>query len=113
MYPVDLMKTRMQLVNPSPMAAYSGLANAAYTISRVEGLRTLWRGVSSVVLGAGPAHAVYFATYEAVKQAAGGYTGSTDQHHPWASALSGAAATTASDALMNPFDGGCSIYIIL
>ena len=70
----------------------------------------------------GPAHAVYFATYEAVKQAMGGNDRST--HHPLAagkhsrspgsgrftivdylSATSGACATIASDALMNPFDG--------
>ena len=51
----------------------------------------------------GPAHAVYFATYEAVKQAMGGNEG--DQHHPFAAASSGACATIASDALMNPFDG--------
>lgn len=30
-----------------------------------------------------------------------------DGHHPVAAALSGASATIASDALMNPFDGEC------
>ena len=70
MYPIDLLKvwaiiptreydadklfkTRMQIVNPSPTAVYSGISNAMLTISRVEGFRTLWRGVSSVVVGAG------------------------------------------------------------
>ena len=43
----------MQIVNSSPTAVYSGISNAMLTISRVEGFRTLWRGVSSVVLGAG------------------------------------------------------------
>ncbi|KAF2459566.1 mitochondrial carrier domain-containing protein [Lineolata rhizophorae] len=104
MYPIDLLKTRMQIVNPSPTAVYSGLSNAMVTISRAEGFRTLWRGLSSVVLGAGPAHAVYFATYETVKHAMGGNQGGSDEHHPLAAASSGAAATIASDALMNPFD---------
>ncbi|KAJ9666429.1 Fe(2+) transporter [Coniosporium apollinis] len=104
MYPVDLLKTRMQIINPSPTALYSGLSNAMVTITRVEGFRTLWKGLSSVVLGAGPAHAVYFATYEAVKHAAGGNRGGKEEHHPFAAALSGASATIASDALMNPFD---------
>ncbi|KAK5686296.1 Fe(2+) transporter [Elasticomyces elasticus] len=94
MYPIDLLKTRMQVVNPTPAAIYSGLGNAIATISRVEGYLSLWRGLSSVIVGAGPAHAVYFATYEAVKQAMGGN----------ASATSGACATIASDAFMNPFD---------
>ncbi|KAF2201896.1 asparaginyl-tRNA synthetase [Delitschia confertaspora ATCC 74209] len=104
MYPIDLLKTRMQVMNPSPAAVYSGISNAMITISRAEGFRTLWKGVSSVVLGAGPAHAVYFASYEAVKHALGGNEGGHEEHHPFAAAASGAAATIASDALMNPFD---------
>lgn len=74
-------------------------------------------------LSTGPAHAVYFATYEAVKQAMGGNEGHGTDHHPLAAgtynfspcangmlmttpkATSGACATIASDALMNPFDG--------
>jgi hypothetical protein len=51
----------------------------------------------------GPAHAVYFATYEAVKHVMGGNQAGV--HHPLAAATSGACATIASDALMNPFDG--------
>ncbi|KAI9654883.1 MAG: Fe(2+) transporter [Alyxoria varia] len=51
----------------------------------------------------GPAHAVYFASYEAVKQAMGG-NDDDGKHHPFAAATSGACATIASDALMNPFD---------
>lgn len=104
MYPIDLLKTRMQVVNPSPQAVYSSISNALATISKREGFRSLWRGLSSVVLGAGPAHAVYFASYETVKHALGGNEGGKDEHHPIAAAASGAAATIASDALMNPFD---------
>jgi Mitochondrial carrier protein len=77
----------MQVVNPSPTAVYSGISNAMVTISRVEGFRTLWRGVSSVVVGAGPAHAVYFATYESVKQAMGGNAGGNSEHHPLAAGM--------------------------
>lgn len=89
----------MQVINPSPGAVYSGLSNAVMTIARVEGIRSLWRGVASVIVGAGtysrlleiwailrgftgPAHAVYFATYEAVKQGMGGNEGTA--HHPFA-----------------------------
>ena len=91
----------MQVVNPTPAAIYTGIGNAIATISRVEGYMSLWRGLSSVVLGAGmsiiptirrrgncelisstgPAHAVYFATYEVVKQAMGG---NASGHHPLA-----------------------------
>jgi asparaginyl-tRNA synthetase len=74
----------MQVVNPAPSAAYSGISNAMFTITKVEGFRSLWRGLSSVVVGAGPAHAVYFATYETVKHAMGGNAGQAHQHHPLA-----------------------------
>ncbi|KAL5361353.1 mitochondrial carrier domain-containing protein [Aspergillus floccosus] len=102
MYPVDLLKTRMQILHPTTGGLYTGLTNAFSTIYRIEGWRTLWKGVSSVIVGAGPAHAVYFGTYEFVKDLAGGNV--DDGHHPLAAALSGASATIASDALMNPFD---------
>ena len=63
--------------------------------------RNLWRGVNSVVMGAGPAHAVHFATYEACKEAFGG---NGNGHHPLTTAAAGACATLAHDTLMNPFD---------
>ena len=97
----------MQIIHPSGGALYTGLTNAVSTIYRIEGWRTLWKGVSSVIVGAGPAHAVYFGTYELVKEFAGGNV--DEGHHPLAAALSGASATIASDALMNPFDGEHSI----
>lgn len=62
----------MQVFATSPVAVYSGVGNAFTRISSTEGMRALWRGVSSVVLGAGPAHAVHFGTLEAVKELAGG-----------------------------------------
>ena len=45
------------------------------------------QGVSSVVVGAGPAHAVYFATYESVKHAMGGNEGGNHEHHPLAAGM--------------------------
>ena len=46
-------QTRMQIINPTSGGLYTGISNAASTIYRLEGLRTLWRGVSSVIVGAG------------------------------------------------------------
>jgi solute carrier family 25 (mitochondrial iron transporter), member 28/37 len=115
----------MQVFATSPAAVYTGIGNAFTRISSTEGVRVLWRGVSSVIMGAGPAHAVHFGTYEAIKELTGGNReGNPNQ---WLSAresflrtrsplgnvdlggllaLAGASATIASDALMNPFDGG-------
>jgi solute carrier family 25 iron transporter 28/37 len=102
MYPVDAIKTRMQIINPASSNMSTGVLESTYRIAAGEGILNLWRGMSSVVLGAGPAHAVYFATYEAVKHIMGGNEAGV--HHPLAALSSGACATIASDALMNPFD---------
>lgn len=102
MFPVDVVRTRMQVLSSPSSAAYTGLGQSLRRITSAEGARALWRGVSSVILGAGPAHALSFGTYELVKEATGG---NTQGHHLGSTALSGAAATTAADAFMNPFDG--------
>ncbi|KAG0334087.1 Fe(2+) transporter [Podila horticola] len=81
MYPIDSIKTRMQILQPTPQAVYSGVLNAVNKITTTEGARTLWRGVNSQAFG-----------------------GNESGHHPVAAAAAGACATIASDALMNPFD---------
>jgi solute carrier family 25 iron transporter 28/37 len=75
----------MQILNPTPQAVYTGVANAFSRISSTEGVRTLWRGVNSVVLGAGPAHALYFGTYEFCKDLFG--ANATQGHHPFATGI--------------------------
>ncbi|KAJ2355675.1 Fe(2+) transporter [Coemansia sp. RSA 2618] len=99
MYPVDIVKTRMQVVGSPSGMMYSGVAQALKSISTTEGMRSLYRGVMSVVLGAGPAHAVYFATYEQTKKLLAG-----DNANALAAGAAGGVATVISDALMNPFD---------
>lgn len=136
-----LSQTRMQVIPITPTSAYNTLYSSLTRVATTDGLRTLWKGVNSVIMGAGPAHAVYFGTYEIVKDLAGGNrpghqfaaTGECFWTAGWrlrelagdaesccgtaacrpelimcfrlfSSALGGAAATIASDALMNPFD---------
>ena len=69
----------MQILHPTPQAVYTGVINAVSKISTTEGAKTLWRGVNSVILGAGPAHALYFGSYEFAKDAFGG---NESGHHP-------------------------------
>lgn len=102
MFPVDSIKTRMQVFSSSPAAVYSGVGNAFKRITATEGVKALWRGVGSVILGAGPAHAIHFGTLEAVKEVLGG--NKAGNQVVFATSLAGAAATTAADAFMNPFD---------
>lgn len=73
------------------------------SVMSTEGIRSLWRGVASVIMGAGPAHAAHFGMYEFVREVNGGR-----QDGWWGvggTAVAGAAAVVTSDALMNPFDG--------
>ncbi|ORE08262.1 mitochondrial carrier [Rhizopus microsporus var. microsporus] len=90
MYPVDSIKTRMQVISTSS------------SIQTSAKLMNLWKGVNSVVLGAGPAHALHFTTYEFCKEYFG--ANATSGHHPIASAAAGACATITHDGLMTPFD---------
>lgn len=98
----------MQVLTASPAAAYASMSDAFTRISTTEGTKRLWRGVASVILGAGPAHAVYFGTYELAKELAGGNEGG---YSFVATAGAGALATVTSDALMNPFDGELRVSI--
>ncbi|OMH84817.1 putative mitochondrial carrier [Zancudomyces culisetae] len=72
-YPFDSIKTRMQIVSKGQsMVIYDGVINSIKLISTTEGFKALWRGVASVCIGAGPAHALYFASYEKAKTMLGG-----------------------------------------
>ena len=101
MFPVDVVRTRMQVLTSSPTATYSGIFDAFSRISSLEGARALWKGIASVILGAGPAHALYFGTYELVKDLTGG---NKLGFQLWSTSVAGASATIISDAFMNPFD---------
>ena len=71
----------------------------------------LWRGVYSVIAGAGPAHAVHFATYEYCKEKLTVYMDHQTQipfeipSQLIASGGAGAIATFSHDLMMTPFDG--------
>ncbi|KAI8476027.1 MAG: mitochondrial carrier domain-containing protein [Monoraphidium minutum] len=101
MYPVDTIKTRMQALSHPGQRLHSSTLQALRAVLRREGVGGLYRGVGAVAWGAGPAHALYFATYEAAKGALGG---NAQGHHPLAAAAAGAAATLVNDGCMTPVD---------
>ena len=70
MYPVDMLKvilfphrlfwfcaeapqTRLQVLKPAEGGLYTGMHQAFWKIRRIEGYRSMWKGVSSVMAGAG------------------------------------------------------------
>jgi len=65
MYPIDSVKTQMQSLKNVP---YRGLGNAIDTMVRANGVRSMFRGMGAMLSGAGPAHALYFGSYETIKK---------------------------------------------
>ncbi|XP_044293216.1 mitoferrin-1 isoform X1 [Varanus komodoensis] len=101
MYPVDSVKTRMQSLQPDPKAQYRSVFEALTRIVRTEGFWRPLRGINVTVIGAGPAHALYFACYEKMKR-----TFSDILHHRGnshlANGMAGSLATLLHDGVMNP-----------
>lgn len=61
-------QTRMQSLNPDPKAQYTSIYGALKKIVRTEGFWRPLRGLNVMVMGAGPAHAMYFGCYEKMKR---------------------------------------------
>ncbi|XP_014779809.1 mitoferrin-1 [Octopus bimaculoides] len=100
MYPIDCIKTRMQALRPDPQARYKGVFDGLYKMLHLEGFRNTVRGISAVVGGAGPAHAMYFGCYEHIKwkmMKSGG-------NQQLANVFAACGATLLHDAVMNPAD---------
>lgn len=102
MYPVDVVKTRMQCINPDPHAKYRGIYHAIREMMTNEGFFRPVRGMHVVALAAGPAHALYFSCYERMKILLSGT--SQAGHNPIANGFAGCFATLLHDALMVPAD---------
>lgn len=102
MYPVDVVKTRMQSVQPNPRARYRNVLDALMKIVRYEGAARPFKGMSVMVVGAGPAHAMYFACYEKMKRVISGTENGSKR--PLAQASAGVMSTLLHDAVMNPAD---------
>lgn len=100
MYPIDSVKTRMQILTPDPRAKYKGMMDAFRSIARNESMWVTMRGIDVTAYGAGPAHAVYFACYEHIKKCLRRTDGSNHLVH----AVAGIGATIAHDIVYNPFE---------
>jgi solute carrier family 25 iron transporter 28/37 len=89
MFPVDSIKTRLQMITETGV-----------TPKNVYSLKGLWKGVGSMFWGAGPAHAVYYGSYEFFKHKMNIEEGKSHVKE----AAAGAIATVLSEAVLNPFD---------
>ncbi|XP_013103437.1 mitoferrin [Stomoxys calcitrans] len=96
MYPMDSVKTRMQSL--SPATSKLNITATFQNMIRKEGIFRPIRGVTAVVAGAGPAHALYFGSYEMSKELMTKIT--THNHINYMA--SGVIATLIHDAVSNP-----------
>ncbi|KAJ0170957.1 hypothetical protein K1T71_013729 [Dendrolimus kikuchii] len=97
MYPLDSVKTRMQSLRTAHNSTI--VETFRYMVQR-EGLLRPVRGMTAVVMGAGPAHACYFATYEHSKHTLSQLT--RHRHDHITHGLSGCLASLIHDAVSNP-----------
>jgi len=99
LYPVDLVKTRMQRLQPEE-GAYRNFQKSVMQLIKNEGIRGSYRGLPAMVSGAGPAHAMYFATYEGLKTTFATHAPMFPAHASYTAA--GLVATLLHDSLMCP-----------
>eukprot|EP01111_Echinosteliopsis_oligospora_P017576 TRINITY_DN7676_c0_g1_i1.p1 TRINITY_DN7676_c0_g1~~TRINITY_DN7676_c0_g1_i1.p1 ORF type:complete len:213 (+),score=50.71 TRINITY_DN7676_c0_g1_i1:258-896(+) len=77
--PMDLFKCKMQvqqLGSSSDPLIYRNAMDAAFQITRTYGIKGVYRGLGATICRNIPGTAVYFTSYELVRQKTGGSTGS-------------------------------------
>ncbi|KAL0612718.1 Mitoferrin-1 [Plecturocebus cupreus] len=94
-------QTRMQSLSPDPKAQYTSIYGALKRIMRTEGFWRPLRGLNVMIMGAGPAHAMYFACYENMKRTLNDVFHHQGNSH-LANGIAGSMATLLHDAVMNP-----------
>jgi len=105
MYPLDSVKTRMQSLTPSPSAEGRSVMNTLTQMVRTEGVFRPVRGMSAVMIGAGPAHAMYFSCYERIKEAlANPRVPASSYYNNFVYGAAGCLATVFHDGVMTPAD---------
>ncbi|GBL86410.1 Mitoferrin-1 [Araneus ventricosus] len=102
MYPIDLMKTRMQTLRPYSKAKYKSVFSGMLKIKVEEGGFRLFRGMSMPLIASIPAHALYYSSYEMTKRFLSGTEFGTQ--NPIAQSVAGAIAVTLHNIVMNPAD---------
>ncbi|KAJ8686806.1 hypothetical protein QAD02_022600 [Eretmocerus hayati] len=99
MYSVDSVKTRRQILTPGPGGG-GGILTEIGNMMKQEGILRPFRGISAMVAGAGPAHALYFSCYEHLKEKLSARSHS--QNNPLVYAQAGVVSTVLHDGVMNP-----------
>ncbi|TGO55100.1 hypothetical protein BOTNAR_0252g00200 [Botryotinia narcissicola] len=108
--PLDVIKTKLQAQGgfraaqglgslPAGQAVYNGLLGTGRVIWREEGLKGLYRGFGSIILGYLPTWAVLFTVYGRSKQFFGPHTDNTVVVNFWSSIIAGASSTMVTNPI--------------
>lgn len=101
MYPIDVVRTRMQSIRP--LIAHQSFHQTVAQLIKSERFKT-FRGMSAVIAGAGPAHALYFSCYENLKQSILSNDNILSSQRALAHGIAGCGATVVHDSVMNPVE---------
>ena len=96
----------MQALTPGPGGG-GGVGEVLTRMVRQEGVFRPIRGMSAMVVGAGPAHALYFSCYEFIKDKLLSSKGHSELNLA-AYGTAGCIATLLHDGVMNPAEGKAS-----
>lgn len=66
--PIELLKVRLQIQDPSRPRIYSGILDCARQTLRTHGPTGLYRGMTATLLRDFPSFATYFGVYDVLKQ---------------------------------------------
>ena len=107
LHPLDLVKTRFQVnegavVQKSAVPSYRSTLNAFRTIAAQEGVRALYQGVPTAMLGSGVSWGLYFFLYEKAKLQYRTNPESTEKLQPWQHMLCGTQAGVMTVLVTNP-----------
>ncbi|XP_018910492.1 mitoferrin-2 isoform X2 [Bemisia tabaci] len=101
MYPMDSVKTRMQSLSPAANTGVTGIRDVFFRMVTTEGVWRPVKGIGVVVMGAGPAHAIYFSCYEAIKD---NLTSRHFMNDAFSYGAAGCVSTVIHDGVMTPTD---------
>lgn len=96
MFPIDTVKTRMQSIS---FKGSNNILEVLVKMVKSEGIFSPIRGMSAVAVAAGPAHALYFSSYEFFKE---NIRRVVKLHDSVYHGVAGSTATLFHDAVMNP-----------
>lgn len=99
-YPLDLIRTRLAAQRNERY--YKGIGHALRTIRRDEGMKGLYKGMGTTLLGVGPNIAINFCVYDTLKSF--WTVGRSDYSGPWTSLVCGSVAGITSSTVSFPLD---------